>query len=326
MVMELVAILRLLWRHRVLVLLAGLVAVLVGLSTSYRIGFPPKLESRHYQVGIGSATALVDTPNSQVVDLGPDTGSDIQTLSTRASLLANLITSSPLKDQIAAKAGIRTDELDTSAPDAATGETADVVLKGKDQTAHVLTAAIANLDSGQIPIISVSTQAPDAAGAAALADASISVLQRHILTMAGTDKVPARRRVVVRELGPARSTTVSRGPSPIVGLLIGLLVLVVGCASIVGVSALRRGWRRAAELERLAREDYDPLGADEAAIIEANAATTRLTAVDLPPEPALRSRAHRDDARTDDDEDPAADEEPPPAARTGVLTWPRRGS
>ncbi len=307
--MELVAILRLLWRHRVLVLVAGLVAVLVGLSTSFRIGLPPKLESRHYQVGIGSATALVDTPHSQVVDLGPDTGADIATLSARASLLASLMTSSPLKDQIARRAGIDANELDTAAPDAVTGESADVVLKGKDQTAHVLKAAIANLESGQIPIISVSTQAPDAAGAARLADASVKVLQSHILTTAGTDNVPERRRVVVRALGPARSTTVSRGPSPIVGLGVGLLIFGVGCGAIVGISALRRGWRRAAEIERLARDDYAAFP-ESGGWSDVPAAATHLAAVDRPVTPGANSDDHDD----------------PPAVRGDVLTRTRQGS
>jgi hypothetical protein len=274
--MELVAALRLLWRHRLLVALMAVVGVLVALSLAYRIGFPPKLESRHYNVGVGSITALVDTPNSQVVDLGGDTGSDIATLSARASLLASLIASSPIKDQIAAASGITTDQLITSAPDATTGASGAVAVKD-DQHAYILKAAIANVDSGQIPIISVRTQAPTAEAAEKLANASITSLKAHIDQLAGSDNVPVRRRVVVRELGPARAGTVSRGSSPVIGLVFGIFVFLIGCGAIVGLSALVRGWRRAEELE--SRGAAAP--PEDAAPEEAPAgAMTHLAAVD----------------------------------------------
>ena len=67
--MEIGAALRDLWAHRVLVSLAAALAILAAFA-SYRVAFPPRIESRQYHVGIASATALVDTPRSQVVDLG----------------------------------------------------------------------------------------------------------------------------------------------------------------------------------------------------------------------------------------------------------------
>src|SRR3954453_9015953 len=109
--MELVGMLRVLWRHRLLVVVAALIAVLVGLGVAYRIGFPAKLERRPYHVGLGTVTALFDTPSSQVVDLGGKTGADIATLAARAQLLASLMTISPIKDEIASRAGVASDKL-----------------------------------------------------------------------------------------------------------------------------------------------------------------------------------------------------------------------
>ncbi|WP_445149211.1 hypothetical protein [Baekduia sp. Peel2402] len=274
--MELVAALRLLWRHRLLVALMAVIGVLVALSLAYRIGFPPKLESRHYNVGVGSITALVDTPNSQVVDLGGDTGSDIATLSARAGLLASLIASSPIKDQIAAQVGIDNDKLITASADPTTGASGAVAVKD-DQHAYILKSAIANVDSGQIPIISVRTQAPSAEDAEKLANASIDQLKAHIQQLAGSDNVPERRRVVVRELGPARAATVSRGSSPIIGLIFGVLVFLLGCGAIVGSSALVRGWRRAEELESRGATALP----DEGALEEPPGPVARLAAVDI---------------------------------------------
>lgn len=262
--MEFVAMLRVLWRYRLLVGVAALLALLAGLSVAYRIGFPPKLESRQYNVGIGSVTALVDTPSSQIVDLGPDTGADIGTLSARASLLASLMTSSPIKDEIASRAGVAPDQLIAVSPGAgppgaaASGDSGGSV-SAKNPKANILTAKVPSLESGEIPIIAVTTQAPDAAGAARLANESIAVLKAHLQTVAGLDQVPDARRVVVRQLGQAKSTTESRGPARTMALLAALLVFCVGCATILGVLALVRGWRRAAEMDPEAEEEsYAP--------------------------------------------------------------------
>jgi hypothetical protein len=263
--MEFVAMLRVLWRYRLLVGIAALLALLAGLSVAYRIGFPPKLESRQYSVGIGSVTALVDTPSSQIVDLGPDTGADIGTLSARASLLASLMTSSPIKDEIASRAGVAPDQLIAVSPGAgspgaaASSGDAGGSISATNPKANILTAKVPSLESGEIPIIAVSTQAPDAAAAARLANESIAVLKAHLQTVAGQDQVPDARRVVVRQLGQAKSTTESRGPARTMALLVALLIFCVGCATILGISALVRGWRRAAEMDPEADEEsYAP--------------------------------------------------------------------
>jgi capsular polysaccharide biosynthesis protein len=268
--MELVAMLRVLWRHRMLVVVAALIAVLVGLTVAYRVGLPPKLESRQYTVGVASLTALVDTPSSQVVDLGGKTGADIGTLSARASLLASLMTSSPIKDEIASRAGVAPDRLIAVSPAAAPGAggrgdaaAAGPPAKTNDPKAIILRAKIPNLESGDVPIISVTTQAPDADHARRLANESIAVLQAHLKTVAGIDKVPDARRVVVRQLGQARAATVSRGPAKIMGLVAVVVVFGFGCLAILGIFALVNGWRRAAELEP--GEDDEPYVYDEAA-------------------------------------------------------------
>src|SRR6186713_197858 len=97
--MEIVTILQHLWRLRVAVALSAVVALALGLLTIVKPTFPP--ESRRYEVGVASARALVDTTNSQVVDLGVKEDANAGVLPARAVLLANLLTSSPLKDQTA---------------------------------------------------------------------------------------------------------------------------------------------------------------------------------------------------------------------------------
>lgn len=254
--MELVGILRVLGAHRRLVALMAVLGCLAAAAVT--------LTSHRYTVGIGSVTALVDTPQSQVVDLGgPTTGGSIATLAARASLLASLMTSSPIKDEIAAKSGIAPDHLigvQPASPVAGGSAPATVPASTFSPTspqANILKAAVPNLGSGDNPIIAVATQAPNAAFAARLANESIAVLQEHLQTVAGIDRVPAPRRVVVTQLGAARSATVTRGPSPVTGVLVGVLVFLLGCGSIVGISALVGSWRHAAVLERFTPDEWE---------------------------------------------------------------------
>jgi hypothetical protein len=266
--MGLVGVLRELGRRRALVVVVAVCAALIGVAITYRISLPGKLESRQYHVGVASARALVDTPSSQVVDLGLNTGSDIGTLSARAQLLASLITSSPMKDEIASRAGVDPNLLVTpssagppgSAPSGGASTTGTI--KVSDARANVLRASVPALEAGTIPIIAIDTQAPDARSAARLADQAFAVLQAHLQNVAGTERVPEKRRVVVRELGTAASTTMRRGPSRMLAIIAALAAFLAGCGAILGLSALQRDWRRTSGDELRDRDGDGDAGAE----------------------------------------------------------------
>ena len=263
--MELVSILRLLWSKRLLVCVAAVVAALVGYATTFK---PPTLESRQYSVGQGSVTALVDTPSSQVVDLGGSEGAaDIRTLAARATLLASLMTSSPIKDDIAARAGVDPQKLIAVPPSGeAVGGGAGDAPSAKllnDPRAIVVKARVPTLESGEIPIIAVDTQAPDAEIAEKLANESVTALKNRLQSVAGTDHVPDARRVVVTQLGPARASTQVRGPTPMIGLFAFIVVFLLGCGVIVAVQALVSGWQQAAVEDTFDVESFDDDGFDD---------------------------------------------------------------
>jgi hypothetical protein len=119
------------------------------------------------------------------------------------------------------------------------------------------------MQSGVTPIIAVSTQAPDAKEAARLANEAVAALKAHLQAIAGMDRVPDVRRVVVTQLGAAQSATETRGPSRTLALLVAVVVLGLGCACIVGTAWLVGGWRRAEEMERLQEEEPAWLADDE---------------------------------------------------------------
>jgi hypothetical protein len=255
--MDVVSALRTLWRFRLLLTVLALASIVIGVAMAYRIQGPTTFVSRQYQVGIGSAQALVDTPSSQVADLGAaDTVNvDIATLSTRAGLLANLMTSSPMKDEIAQRAGISPDELIAVPPlsmtaVAGSGTAPGVKVRAGDRKASLLKVTIPELQSGQIPIISVRTQAPDQSTAGRLANASIVVLEEHLTSVANLDKVPTPRRVIVRPLGRAQASVEAHGPGKKLAIVVAVVLFGFAAATVLGIVALASGWRTASELER----------------------------------------------------------------------------
>jgi hypothetical protein len=257
--MALINILRQLWRRRDFVALALACACLLGVAIAYRVGFPPSLTSRQYQVGIASASALIDSSRSQVADLGVDTGSDVGTLSARASLLGSVMTSAPIVNQIARDVGIASDQLIATppvvvgAPPSLASSVSDASARASSRNANILNVSI--VAGGQLPIIEVDTQAPTAARAARLANASFAALQAEVNSTATTQHVPVRQRIIIRSLGPAGSATVNRGVGALYGLIGGLVLFVLACCAILGIPAFRNAWRRASALDELGSLD-----------------------------------------------------------------------
>lgn len=106
---------RLLWARRWLTALALGAAIIVGVLVSYRVtlSLPPKLHTRAHYVGEASAQVLIDSSHSQVADLNP--GPAIP-LYTRATLLADLLATSPIDQAIAQRLHIPFDQLKVTPP------------------------------------------------------------------------------------------------------------------------------------------------------------------------------------------------------------------
>lgn len=259
--MQIVSILRQLWRHRLLVAVGLALALLVGTLMAYRVSFglPPAFETRQYKVGIASAEVLVDSPNSQVIDLGgSETRADVASLSSRARLLGDLVATSPLKDQIARRAGIAPDLLIAIRPSVApfvepTPLETGAAVSTSDPSANILSVRVHE----SLPIIGADAQAPDPALAARISDATVTELGLYLGKAATAESVPDARKLVLEALGPARSSVATRGPKRSFALFGGLVVLVVWCAGILLATALARSWK---QLPEQAGDDLDATG------------------------------------------------------------------
>jgi hypothetical protein len=249
--MDAVTLLRRLRHRRLAVAGALLLALVAGMLLAYRVapGAPPWLESRQYEVGVASAAVLFDSESSLVSDLGDATvAASPANLAARAQLLANLLVSSPLKDQIAARAQILPQRLVArlssadprlkiqSAP--AIGST----VRETDRAANVLNVAL----NYRVPIITFNARARSPQAAARLSNAAATELRRYV--EAAGDRVPDARKLVVEPLGAASSSMQTRGPTRLSAALLALAVFVVSCAGILAVdAAVRPGSRELAD-------------------------------------------------------------------------------
>jgi hypothetical protein len=250
--MEPVTILRELWRRRALVALAALLSVLVGLAIAYTVALPP--QSRTAEVGIASGRMLVDTPDSQVIDVQPR-GSG--TLGIRAGVVANLMTEGDVKAAIARRAELRPRQLRAGVKEE--GQLPDLLSDARgDPNAHLLiTSPATNPDGTPLPMVDIEAQAPSPEGAARLADAAVTGLNDFLDTKAAGEDVADAERLQVTGLGAPAIHRETRGPSRLVAAAVGILAFLLGCAAILVAGQLARAWRLAVNAEHAEQADDD---------------------------------------------------------------------
>ncbi len=266
--MELVAIFRELWQRKAWVGVAAAVALFAALLTAYKI---PSFQKRSLQLGAASSQILVDSPKSTLVS-GADDGT-LTTLSARARIYAQYLSSLQARDDIARLSGIPARTISLSgpfSPDAqrtnfsdpqSSPQRTDQVMKENSRNRLVFSA------QEGVPIITVNSQAANTGDAVKLAAASFTTLQRYVATLDGQRGKPALQAdgqpfpadgARVRELGAPEGGTVGGGNNKLVMIFTFLAVFIVGCIAIVVAPSLSRHWRVLDEVERLTKAGPSP--------------------------------------------------------------------
>jgi hypothetical protein len=209
---------------------------------AFKPSFPP--QSKSYSVGTATASVLVDTPKSQVIEVAPK-GSD--TLGSRANVLANLMVDGEIKSSIAQQMGLPARRLVATTQSG--GITDPPPPLTRDSYAMSTSVAMTS-DMVELPIIRVQTQAPDVGQAIKLANAAITGLSEYLDSKASVETVSNAHRLRVRALGTAQGQTSVKGPRLPMAVATGLMVFVFGCALILALTALASGWRAADARER----------------------------------------------------------------------------
>jgi hypothetical protein len=247
-------------RRRIWVVIVVLISAMLGFLLAFKPGLPP--HSRQYQQAIASSDILIDTRNSQVVDVGGH-GPELSTLASRANLLGNLMVTGPLKDTIAEAAGVSPEKLAVVPPGnseepgvaPAPVETGQGVNVPKSERS---TLTFSTDDT--LPILHVVAEAPDAETARELALATVVNLRKYLAAVASTQQIPPARQLVVRQFGSPTVTTATRGIPHSLAFALALILALVGCAAVVGGSWFARSWKEFAKKE--AEDDASGTGGD----------------------------------------------------------------
>lgn len=244
--MEVMAAARLLWARRRLLAVAGVVAIVIGVLAVDQVspGLPPTLHSRQTSSGQAWAMVLVDTPRSQIADVAPPNFNPPQ-LTGQASLLADLLATAPVAEEIAARARIPGDQLLVTPPPSSLGtplRPSALGLAGEHAAAATPAPFKLTVSLDQnLPIIGLSTVAPDAAAAQRLAASAIAVLRARLGAISTAQQVPAQKQLVVNAIQPPTATTVVHGARKLYGMAAAVVVFFLSClAIVVGTRARQR--------------------------------------------------------------------------------------
>jgi hypothetical protein len=246
---QLYKILREIQRRKWLVVAVVCVSAVIGFLLAFKPGLPP--QSRQHQQAIASSDILIDTRNSQVVDVGGH-GPELSTLASRANLLGNLMVTGPLKETIAQTAGVAPENLVVVPP--ANAETPGVA-PAPVETGHGVNvpkserSTLTFSTDDTLPILHVVAEAPDAETARKLALATVVNLRKYLASIAATQQIPAARQLVVRQFGAPTVRTVTRGVPHSLALALAVILALVGCGAIVGGSWFARRWKEFARQE-----------------------------------------------------------------------------
>ena len=240
--MELAQILRTLGRRKLALAVIFIAAVAAALAVGYKVSFnPPKLESRAVPSGQATTQILVDSPQSAIADLKQDTAP----LVTRATVFAQFMTSSTIRDRIAAATGIPSNQITAEGPFSGPGEDQNAVApseaRGGQVRAQTHPYRLTFVAQEQIPLVSVYASGPTAEGAAMLANGVYTAVKGYVDEIANADATDPQHRVTVRQLGTAGASTVHTGGSKAVMVLAFMAIMIFGCLFIIIVAAARKG-------------------------------------------------------------------------------------
>jgi capsular polysaccharide biosynthesis protein len=246
--MELAQILRTLGRRKLALTFVLLIATAAALATGYKVGFnPPKLESRAVPSGQATTQILVDSPQSAIADLKQDTAP----LVTRATVFAQFMTSSTIRERISAATGIPANQITAEGPFSGPGADQNAVTpseaRGSQVRAQTHPYRLTFVAQEQIPLVSVYASGPTAELAAKLANGVFVAVKGYVDEIAAADSTNPEHRVTVRQLGSAGASTVQTGGSKAVMVLAFLAITIFGCLFIILLAAIRRSSQKPVE-------------------------------------------------------------------------------
>lgn len=224
--MELLLILRALWRRRILVAVGAVLAIAFALKAAGG-GVAPS--------AMAETRVVLDTPQSQLTSSAP---AGAETLPWRAALLADLLGAEPARRRVAGEARVPLERLAVVDPDLiAPALPASLPIAASKAAAptpepYVLSAYA----DGVLPIVAIQAQAPDRAGAARLAQAAVSALQAS----AAPPDARKLQGLVVRRVDPIKTRSIPPGNGRMNALVVAIALFGMWCTAVVLVPRGRK--------------------------------------------------------------------------------------
>jgi hypothetical protein len=226
---------------------AFVIGVAACVLSLYQVGFlPPSVHSRDWEIGAASTTLVIDTPQSEILNLHATTD-DFGSLQARAALLGNFMASDPVKAQIARLMGIAPSRIQATSPVTAnvpqtftepgSGASATDILASADHYKLQLQA------DPTVPILHIYAQAPTGPAAVALANDSVTGLKQYLKSLSATRGVNPAAHVDLIQLGTATGGVINGGVTKEIGLLVFLTAFATVCFAAALLSRFRVGWR-----------------------------------------------------------------------------------
>lgn len=223
--MELLSVVRMLVRLRWLVALGAVLAVAGGYLAVIKLGGAPT--QRSWQVSI---QAQVDMPDP----LAADSYASSATVQAKTVLMAAYLTRGESAAAIARRAGVPEPQLTVMTPAIDVPRRQSPLVAAAQDTAAAQTPfSVSAVAWPYSPLITLVASAPDEPTATRLSEAAMREL-------VGGDTGADKDRMVVRQLGPARtaSSLTSTPPGAPVGVAVGVFLFGGWCTALVLVSGL----------------------------------------------------------------------------------------
>jgi hypothetical protein len=233
------------------VLVCVAVATLAAMASVTHLSlFPPSFGgARHLEVAGAATQILVDRRRSPLADRLAQTG-DFVSLGSRSTLLAQLMTSAPVRAEIARHAGVPPAELSGVSP---VTSNAPAVFnepdfeRRADQIFRSGAPYQLNVQANPvIPGMSVYAQAPTVAEAQRLADAAAPAMRAYLRRQALANGTDPRNQVTFEQIGPARGSVLNPGAAIEIGVFTFIVALAVCGFALALVRRGRLGWKAAA--------------------------------------------------------------------------------
>jgi hypothetical protein len=230
--MEIVSLLRTLWRRRYLAAIGLAVALaLAGLTMSR-----PAASS-----GVATTRVSLDTPESQLVTDAPK---GLESLPWRATMFASLLGTDAARARIVQEMGIGQDQLNVvdqelTFPQVPASLPKTAALAGNaGAEPYVLTTHTDDV----LPLIEITAAAPDRGSAARLADAAVHSLETDVSPL----DTASLQGLDVERVGPIEAKTVEGASGKKTAFIMALALIVFWWGALVLIPTIRAAWRNVA--------------------------------------------------------------------------------